>query len=152
MNLALKINQKKGRPYFLMEMKKNILVLIFILISLQSLAQKKPIEVRNGYQIEIQTSAICEMCKYTLEKDLTFEKGVKDATLNLGNKVLTILYNPQKTDVQTLRKRITKVGYHADTLARDAQAYENLPMCCKDGSHGTPTPQVPIKTQKDNNR
>lgn len=150
MDLKLKTSQKKRTPSSQIEMNRNILVLTFILISLQLSAQNKPIEVRNGYQIEIQTSAICEMCKYALEKDLTFEKGVKEATLNLNDKVLTILYNPKKTDVQTLRRRITKVGYHADTLARDRQAYENLPMCCKDGSHGSPVPQVPIKAQEDN--
>ncbi|MEO1257114.1 MAG: hypothetical protein AAFY41_19855, partial [Bacteroidota bacterium] len=87
---------------------------------------------------------------YTLEKDLAFEKGVKEATLNLDDKVMTILYNPKKTDDQTLRERITKVGYHADTLARDPIAYDKLPMCCKDGSHGTPIPQVPLKSNKDN--
>ena len=81
----------------------------------------------------------------------TFEKGVKEATLNLDNKVMTILYNPKKTDAQTLRERITKVGYHADTLARNEDAYGKLPMCCKDGSHGTPIPQLPLKTKKDNN-
>ena len=106
--------------------------------------QKEPVEVQNGFKIEIQTSAICEMCQYTLEKDLAFEKGVKEATLNLDDKVMTILYNPKKTDPQTLRERITKVGYHADTLERNPIAYENLPMCCKDGSHGTPIPQVPL--------
>ena len=112
---------------------------------LASIAQKAPVEVENGYKIEIQTSAICEMCQYTLEKDLAFEKGVKEAMLNLDDKVMTILYNPKKTDAQTLRERITKVGYHADTLARDPISYGKLPMCCKDGSHGTPIPQLPLK-------
>ena len=88
------------------------------------------------------------MCQYTLEKDLAFEKGVKEAVLNLDDKVMTILYNPKKTDPETLRRRITMVGYHADTLTRNSTAYDKLPMCCKDGSHGTPIPQVPLAPKR----
>ena len=110
-----------------------------------SFAQKAPEVVKDGHQVAIQTSGICEMCQYTLEKDLTFQKGVKSAEFDLDTKVLTLVYNPKKTDPQTLRERVTKVGYHADTLARDPEADEKLPRCCKDGSHGTPIPQVPLK-------
>ncbi len=124
---------------------KGFLLVLILGVYMPLFAQKVPEKVDDGYKIEIQTSAICEMCQYTLEKDLTFEKGVKEATLNLENKVITIRYNPKKTDPEALRKRITKVGYHADTLARDLLAYENLPSCCKDGSHGTPVPQLPLK-------
>ena len=45
-------------------------------------AQKAPVKVDEGYQVEIKTSAICDMCKETLEYDLAFEKGVKEAILN----------------------------------------------------------------------
>lgn len=119
--------------------------LLFLITIFAVQAQKEPVETDKGYKIEIQTSAICEMCQYALEKDLAFEKGVKEATLNLDNKVMTVIYNSKKTNDQIIRECITKVGYHADTLFRDPIAYENLPMCCKDGSHGTPIPQVPLK-------
>lgn len=133
-----------------MNTMRRLLSIFAFFIFLTSIAQKEPVEVDGGFKVEIQTSAICDMCQYTLEKDLSFEKGVKEATLNLEDKVMTILYNPKKTDAQTLRKRITLVGYHADTLARDSSAYDKLPMCCKDGSHGTPVPQVPLKAKDGN--
>ena len=129
---------------------KNTISIIALLLTTFLFAQKEPTEVDGGYKIEIQTSAICEMCQHTLEKDLAFEKGVKEALLNLDDKVMTIIYNPKKTDAQTLRERITMVGYHADTLARNPVAYDKLPMCCKDGSHGTPIPQVPLKGKGSN--
>lgn len=119
--------------------------LIFTTLSIITFAQKTPVEVADGYKIEIKTSAICEMCKETLEYDLAFEKGVKEAVLNLDDKVLSITYNPKRTDPDKLRERITKVGYHADWIERDIESYKKLPFCCKDGSHGTPVPQVPTK-------
>lgn len=127
-----------------------VLSIIASISMLISVAQKEPVEVDGGFKVEIKTSGICEMCQYTLEKDMAFEKGVKEASFNLDDKVMTVVYNPKKTDAQTIRTRITMVGYHADTLARDPMTYEKLPMCCKDGSHGTPIPQVPLKPKDDN--
>lgn len=111
------------------------LFFILLFVPLLLSAQKTPEKVDGGYRIDIQTSAICEMCQYAIEKDLAFEKGVKSADLNLETKVVTVVYNPKKTDPQTIRTRITKVGYHADDLQRDQEAYDNLPNCCKDGAH-----------------
>lgn len=129
---------------------KNVIAIFGLFLMFSATAQKEPVEVDGGHKIEIKTSGICEMCQYTIEKDLAFEKGVKEASFNVEDKVVTVIYNPKKTDAQTLRTRITMVGYHADTLARDPIAYEKLPMCCKDGSHGTPVPQVPLNPKKDN--
>ncbi|MEM7297389.1 MAG: cation transporter, partial [Bacteroidota bacterium] len=128
---------------------KYILTIVGLAIASLIYAQKEPIKVDNGFKVEIQTSAICTMCKEALEYDLAFEKGVKEATLSLDDKVMTIVYNPKKTDPDKLRNRITKVGYHADWLERDESAYKKLPFCCKDGSHGTPVPQVPTKKKSD---
>lgn len=108
-------------------------------------AQKISASNTNIHQVKIQTSAICEMCQYLLERELTFDKGVKEASLNLENKVMTLTYNPKKTDENTLRKNISELGYHADSLARNPASYNALPSCCKDGSRGTPIPQLPKK-------
>lgn len=124
---------------------KKIAFILSIFITGITHAQQEPIKTEKGYQVSIKTSAICEMCKETLEYDLAFEKGVKNATLNLADKVMTIIYNPKKTDENKIRKRISKVGYHADWVPRDTVAYKKLPFCCKDGAHGTPVPQIPLK-------
>lgn len=114
---------------------KSLATAIALLIGLAALAQKEPVKVDKGYKVEIKTSAVCEMCKEAIESDLVFEKGVKDVNLDVDSKVLTVVYNEKKTDPETIRKRVTKVGYHADDLQRDPEAYDNLPFCCKDGAH-----------------
>ncbi len=84
---------------------------------------------------EIQTSAICEMCKETILYDLTFTKGIKEADLNLENKVVTVEFKSDKISAQEIRERISRLGYHADSVRRDPLAYANLPRCCQDGGH-----------------
>lgn len=108
-------------------MKKIMLSLILASFAFLANAQIKT--------VAIKTSAICEMCKETLERDLSFEKGVKSVNLDLETKVLNIAYLDAKTDPNKLRTRVTKVGYHADSLRRDPKAYEKLDPCCKDGAH-----------------
>ena len=116
-------------------MKKTILTLTLFTATLVASAQKEPVKTDKGMQVEIQTSAICEMCQYAIEKALAYEKGVKSADLNLENKVCTVVFNEKKTDAETIRKRISLTGYNADNIMRDPKAYEDLPMCCKDGAH-----------------
>jgi periplasmic mercuric ion binding protein len=81
--------------------------------------------------VKIKTSAICEMCKERIERNLSFEKGVKEANLNVETKVVTVIYNPGKTDIAKLKANISKTGYDADELTADEKGYNKLPGCCK---------------------
>ena len=84
-------------------------------------------------EVKIKTSAICGMCKARIERNLAFEKGVKEADLNVKTKVVTIKYNPAKTDVTKLKANISKIGYDAEEVAADPAGYNKLPSCCKKG-------------------
>ncbi len=86
--------------------------------------------------IRIKTSAICDQCKERIENDLSFEKGVKTINFDLKDKVVMVVYNAKKTDAQTIRIAITKIGYDADSLKADPKSFSRLPDCCKnDGKH-----------------
>lgn len=114
-------------------MKKFILTIGIVLLTLPSLiAQEKKAE-----KAEILTSAICEMCKETIEYELTFTKGIKFVELDVETKIVTVEYNPKKISVDDIRKSISEVGYNADSVKRDPKAYANLPFCCRDGGHDT---------------
>ena len=111
-------------------MNRNLFLsglLAFSLVGTTTFADDKDKEVK------IKTSAICEMCKARIERNLAFEKGVKEATLDVDTKVVTIKYNPVKTDVTKLKANITKTGYDADEVVADAKGYDKLPSCCKKG-------------------
>lgn len=87
-------------------------------------------------EVKIKTSAICSMCKARIERNLTFEKGVKEADLDVKTKVVTIKYNPTKTDVTKLKANISKTGYDAEEVLADEAGYNKLPSCCKKGGSG----------------
>lgn len=84
--------------------------------------------------IQIQTTAQCGECKMNLERNIGFEKGVKSVKLNMDSKILTVIYNPEKTTPEKLRVAVTKTGYDADDLPADPKAVAKLNPCCtKDG-------------------
>ncbi|MDX2305528.1 MAG: heavy metal-associated domain-containing protein [Microscillaceae bacterium] len=116
--------------------KLQILFLSLALLTVSLAAQAQNTAAQKGLQeVQIKTSAQCDMCKMRIEEALAFTPGVKKAELNVETKVATIAYNPKKTDVQKLREAIAKVGYDADEVSSDPKAYEALPACCKKGGH-----------------
>ncbi len=104
-------------------MKNIFLIIVGLFLTVNLFAQNA--------EVKIKTSAICDKCKATIERDLLFEKGIKKADLDLDSKVVTVVYNSKKTDEQKIRIAITKIGYDADSLAADHAAYLKLPDCCK---------------------
>ena len=84
-------------------------------------------------EVKIKTSAICGMCKARIERNLAFEKGVKESTLDVKSKIVTIKYNPAKTDIAKLKANISKTGYDAEEVLANEAGYAKLPSCCKKG-------------------
>ena len=109
-------------------MKKLIGLFFVVAVSFSVMAKSGEKEVK------IKTSAICEMCKERIEKNLSLSKGVKEAVLDLDTKVVTIKYNPKKTDEAKLKNVIINTGYDANEITANDKAYDKLPSCCKKDS------------------
>jgi periplasmic mercuric ion binding protein len=86
-------------------------------------------------EVKIKTSAQCGECKERIEKALAFEKGIKNATVNLENQVLTVVYYNKRTSPEKIRETIANIGYDADDVPAKKESYDKLPKCCKKGGH-----------------
>ena len=82
-------------------------------------------------EIRITSSRQCNMCKERIEEALAFEKGVKDAEVDVDKKIVKVTYKKSKTGPEKIRKAISKAGYDADDVEADPKAYKKLPACCK---------------------
>jgi copper chaperone CopZ len=58
-----------------------------------------------------KVSMTCENCKKKIEKNVSWEKGVKDLRIDLEEKTVTILFDPRKTNKEALEKAIEKLGF-----------------------------------------
>jgi copper chaperone CopZ len=105
---------------------KNLLIIIALLLCKFTYAQSDT--------VRIKTVAVCEMCKETIEHDLSFVKGVEKSTLDLKANVITVVYDSKKTNPDKIRTEISRSGYDADSVKADPKAVNKLPACCR-GPH-----------------
>ncbi len=108
---------------------KRIAVLMFVFSFFGFAAHAQ--QAASSAEVQIKTSAICGMCKKRIERDLGLSKGIESASLNLDNKVVTVKYNPRKTDAKKIKGQISKIGYDADEVVADQKAHDALPDCCQ---------------------
>ena len=104
----------------------GIMLIVLFLSSCLGYSQDK-----KNVEIKIKTSAVCGQCKDRIEQGLAYEKGIKDASLDVDTKILTVKYNCVKTTPEAIRKAVSKLGYDADEVLADKTAYDKLPSCCK---------------------
>ncbi|MGB0368699.1 MAG: heavy-metal-associated domain-containing protein [Flavobacteriales bacterium] len=109
---------------------RAILLIIIATLSINFAQAQKKIETAD-----IQTSAVCDMCKETIEKQLAFTKGVTAANLNVESGIVTVSFKSNKTTIAEVRKSINEVGYDADESPATKKGYENLHHCCRKDSH-----------------
>ena len=112
-----------------MKTLKNVLsgvVAILILCTTSVKAQDS-----TNLELKVKTSAVCGMCKETIEQALAFEKGVKKSNLEIKSQILTVTYNAKKTTPEKIRLAISNSGYDADDVPANPNAYWKLSACCK---------------------
>ncbi|WP_460919667.1 heavy-metal-associated domain-containing protein [Pontibacter brevis] len=116
-------------------MTKVKMLLFSMLVTLMSMSANAQTKPKNQETVTIKTSAVCDMCKKTLVKAMAYEKGVKSSSLDVDSKILTVVFDSRKTNIDNVRKAVTETGYDADDKPAQERAYNRLDDCCKKGAH-----------------
>lgn len=106
-------------------MKK--LFLILLLFSFFSFSQK------SGDKNEKATflvKGVCEMCKNRIDVGTVRIKGVKYANWDLASNNLSIIFNSNKIDLDSIQKRIASFGHDSGIHKAPDEVYNSLPECC----------------------
>lgn len=104
---------------------KKILVLAIMLVSTITFAQNK------NAKATIDVDGVCNMCKARIEKGALNTKGVKSAVWNLETKKLSVIFNEEKTSVETITEKVASVGHDTKELKATDEAYSKVHLCCK---------------------
>ena len=89
----------------------------------------------NGVTTQTKTETIkvsgnCEMCKARIEKAAKID-GVTKAEWSEKAKTLTATFDPAKTSIDAIGKKIAAVGYDNEKAKATDVAYNKLPSCCQ---------------------
>ena len=106
-------------------MKNLIITSVCIFFSLFATAQDK-----NARAI-IEVDGVCGMCKERIEKAAIKTKGVKTATWSIETHMLSMIFDENKTSLQTIEENIAAAGHDTKNVSATEEAYENLHHCCK---------------------
>jgi periplasmic mercuric ion binding protein len=71
----------------------------------------------------------CDMCKERIEKTVKAE-GATKAEWNEKSQLLTVAFDPSKTNIDGLSKKLASVGHDTEKYKADDKVYEALPGCC----------------------
>lgn len=84
--------------------------------------------------VTVMTPTIqCGMCQKNIEVGLSKLDGVGRSTVDLASKTTKVSFDSKKTDLLKIENAIADLGYQANAVSANPNAYETLPDCCKIG-------------------
>jgi len=109
-------------------MKTFVLGLILMTVLPASLfAQSKAVQ-----KAVIKTPGVqCEACKTRIENHLAHEDGVSSVKADWRKHTVTVVWYTDRTNIENIKTAIANMGYDADDVTADADAYKRLPVTCR---------------------
>ena len=80
----------------------------------------------------------CEACKTRIENHLAHEDGISSVKADYKRHTVTVTWYTDRTNIENIKTALANLGYDADDVTADPDAYKRLPVTCQ---HMTQTPK-----------
>lgn len=90
-------------------LKKALMAIAIILFTSATFAQKQ--ELKKVETVVFNVGMDCQGCVKKIEKNMPFEKGVKDLKIDFKNQKVTLVYKTKVTTKEALKKAIEKMKF-----------------------------------------
>lgn len=107
--------------------KITILAIWTIVFASNTYAQTQIVKTKTE---TIKVSGNCDMCKARIEKAAKID-GVTKAEWDKKDKTLTVTFDPAKTNMDAIGKKVAAAGHDNDKAKATDKAYDKLPGCCQ---------------------
>lgn len=88
----------------------KVIRLILIMTVMLSAALSVSAQKKNEKTVVFDANLHCESCKAKVEKNLPFEKGVKDLKVDMKKQTITVTFREDKNTTENLQKAIEKLN------------------------------------------
>jgi periplasmic mercuric ion binding protein len=108
----------------------KLFIAIALLISIGSVVSAQSGMKTSGSKTEtFKVWGNCEMCKDRIEKSAK-EEGASSASWDAKTKMVSVTFDPSKTSIDKLARKIASVGHDTEKYKADDKVYAALPGCC----------------------
>jgi len=105
----------------------SILFISDVAVQAQSSVRQEPSSVKTE---SFKVWGNCDMCKTRIEKAAK-AGGASSAEWSTKTKLLTVSFDPSKTNLDALSKKMASAGHDTEKYRADDKVYNSLPACCK---------------------
>ena len=113
-----------------MKTTKLFFVIVLMLVVGANVSAQTGIKTSGTTTETFKVWGKCGMCKDRIEKAVK-EEGATSASWDVKTKMLTVSFDPSKTSVDALEKKLTSVGHDTEKYKAENKVYDGLPGCCK---------------------
>jgi len=113
-------------------MKTVKLFLAIVLLSAFGVTLSAQTTTKSTTQQKTETFKVwgkCDMCKARIEKTVKTE-GATNANWDTKTEMLTVTFDPAKTNVDALGKKLASAGHDTEKYKAPDNVYSKLPGCC----------------------
>jgi len=84
----------------------------------------------------LSVAGVCDMCRERIE-NAGAGRGVRALSWNSSSKILTVTFDPKRSSLQQVARRIRLAGHDNGQEKAEAAVYGKLPACCRYRSFGS---------------
>jgi copper chaperone CopZ len=113
-------------------MKTAKLFLVIVILAAFGITSSAQTTIKSVAQQKTETFKVwgkCDMCKERIEKTVKAE-GVNSANWDTKTQMLAVTFDPAKTNVESLSKKLASVGHDTEKFKAPDDVYAKLPGCC----------------------
>jgi copper chaperone CopZ len=114
--------------------KMKAIKMIFVIVLLTAFGITTSAQTTTKTTIPQKTETFkvwgkCDMCKTRIEKTVKAE-GATSANWDTKTQMLAVTFDPAKTNVESLSKKLASVGHDTEKFKASDDVYAKLPGCC----------------------
>lgn len=113
-------------------MKTVRMIFTIVLLAAFGITTSAQTTTKNTAQQKTETFKVfgkCDMCKTRIEKAVKAE-GATSANWDTKTQMLAVTFDPAKTSIEALSKKLASVGHDTEKVKATDDAYAKLPGCC----------------------
>lgn len=107
--------------------KYTLIFFVLVAFTNPTFAQQKAIQ-----KAVIHTPGVlAESCKVSIENFLVHEYGVSSVRADFRRHTVTVVWYTDRTNIENIKTALANMGYDADDVKAEPDAYKRLPPACK---------------------